>query len=233
MAAESTRSRIIEAAGPIFAEQGFEKATVREICAAAKVNVASINYYFGDKQQLYLETLKYARTKRAERYPVPAWDDETLPEEKLYDMVSTLLRRLVALKSAPWQVQMVMREVMNPSHACEHLVLEYFRPYFELILEIIDELCERPLPDDVRLKLGFSIIGQCLHYRYGRDVIEIIAPAARRGRQFEPEQLADHITQFSLGGIKHWDAQLGARQPGYNSKSTSKKSNSEIRQKRK
>ena len=55
MTDESTRNRILEAAGPVFATKGFRGSTVREICDAAKVNVASINYHFGDKSHLYVE----------------------------------------------------------------------------------------------------------------------------------------------------------------------------------
>ena len=48
-----TRNRIIEHAAALFAERGFEKVTVREICDTASVNVAAVNYHFGDKLELY------------------------------------------------------------------------------------------------------------------------------------------------------------------------------------
>ena len=47
-----TRTAIIEAAGKIFAEEGYLKATVRDICSSAGANLAAVNYYFGDKKGL-------------------------------------------------------------------------------------------------------------------------------------------------------------------------------------
>src|SRR4030065_2496708 len=60
---------ILEVAGEIFAEQGFRKTTVREICKRGKVNLAAINYYFGDKEHLYLACLKYYQSIAAQKIP--------------------------------------------------------------------------------------------------------------------------------------------------------------------
>ena len=49
---EDPRGRILSAAGREFAEKGFEAATIRDICTLASVNVAAVNYYFGDKHRL-------------------------------------------------------------------------------------------------------------------------------------------------------------------------------------
>ena len=57
---DKTRQRLLEAAGEIFAEQGFRQTTVRDICARAGANVAAVNYHFGDKEKLYSEVLRFA-----------------------------------------------------------------------------------------------------------------------------------------------------------------------------
>ena len=55
---DGTRTKLLDAAGHVFADFGFRGATVREICARAGVNIALVNYYFGDKLELYTEVLR-------------------------------------------------------------------------------------------------------------------------------------------------------------------------------
>ena len=71
MPRDDTRQRILAAAGPIFATEGYERATVRDICDAAGVNLASVNYYFGEKERLYIESVKEAHRMRADQVPRP------------------------------------------------------------------------------------------------------------------------------------------------------------------
>lgn len=48
------RAAILEAAERLCGERGLEAVSVREIASVAKVNLASINYYFGSRQNLLL-----------------------------------------------------------------------------------------------------------------------------------------------------------------------------------
>jgi AcrR family transcriptional regulator len=199
---DSTRDRILLEAGPIFARKGFRATTIREICDSANVNLASINYYFGDKQQLYHETVVLARQMRVKQVPQPSWDSATPPEEKLGDFIRMILKRLVAMQSEPWQVRLLMREILQPTEACRHLVEEYFRPFFETLCGVVDEIVGERLPDHKRHQIGFSIIGQCLYYRFSADVTAMIIDEQEHAQHFDRDGLAEHITDFSLGAIE-------------------------------
>jgi len=55
---KSTAQKIIDAAIILFAEKGYAAVSVKELAEAAGVNIASISYYFGGKENLYALALE-------------------------------------------------------------------------------------------------------------------------------------------------------------------------------
>ena len=55
MASDHTRSAILAAAERLYADRGFGDVTLRDIVAAANVNLAAVNYHFGSKDELIAE----------------------------------------------------------------------------------------------------------------------------------------------------------------------------------
>ncbi len=55
MATDRTRTAILNAAERLYAERGFSDVTLRDIVAAAEVNLAAVNYHFGSKDELIAE----------------------------------------------------------------------------------------------------------------------------------------------------------------------------------
>jgi TetR/AcrR family transcriptional regulator, regulator of cefoperazone and chloramphenicol sensitivity len=199
---DATRDRLLMAAGEVFAEKGFEKATVREICQAANVqNIAAVNYYFGDKQRLYIESVKCAHQVQIDRVPLPNWTSDTPPEKKLHDFVETMVTRLTGDSWLPWQEQLMLREVANPTSAVAELVQQFIRPHFEVIQSIIDEFGVTNLSPVQRHQIAFSIVGQCLHYKVARPFITLLV-GSQEMATYTTEQLTNHIYQFSLAAIK-------------------------------
>lgn len=198
---ESARQRILEAAGPIFARKGFQSATVREICKAAGVNVAAVNYYFGDKEHLYIEAVKLARQQRVAQAPLPQWPAGTPVEVKLRDFVRTMLIRMVSWQRAPWQVQLMMREVLQPTSACAEMVREYFQPHLRMLLDVLGEAMPSDVPEHRRYQIAFSVIGQCVFYRVASEVVTLVVGEERLREQYTIDHLADHISRFTLAAL--------------------------------
>jgi AcrR family transcriptional regulator len=74
--AGDTRARLLSAATDLFAEKGFDRATVRDIGERAGVDPALIARYFGGKTELYIQTLR----TRAGVNPLDLLDPQRLSE---------------------------------------------------------------------------------------------------------------------------------------------------------
>ncbi len=209
---DDTRMQILNAAGPIFAQRGFRAATVREICKAAAVNVASVNYYFRDKDGLYLESVRLASQQQVERFPLPERSPDSRAEIRLYDFILTLLTRLLD-NDQPWQTRLMMREVLQPTSACRELVEGHMRPHFEILLQVLSELVPADTRPSQLRQIGFSVVGQCLHYRLASGVIAMLTPEEEHAACFSTEQLAEHIWQFTVAALTG-DGPARWKQPG-------------------
>jgi AcrR family transcriptional regulator len=200
-AGDDPRERILAAAGQEFAERGYEAATVRDICLAAGVNVAAVNYYFGDKRRLYIESVKHAHELRVKQVPLPEWPSDRPPAERLHDFVDNLLERMLGFGQPPWQVRLMLREVLQPTDACRELVEDYMRPHFAMLVSILDDLCAGRLPESELRRIAMSIIGQCFLYRAAGDVVGMLVPPDEIAALHTPARLADHVTRFTLAAL--------------------------------
>jgi AcrR family transcriptional regulator len=196
-----TRERMLSAAGRIFAAKGFKAATVREICQHAGVNVAAVNYYFGDKERLYIESVKRAHALRVERVPIPSWPPGTPPERKLRDFIRTLLIRVLEEPSDQWHGTLMLREMSQPTGACVELVRDYIGPHFALLLGVLDELLPATVAHEQRQLLAFSVVGQCVFHRMAQPVVRLLVGPEEHAK-LGAERLAEHIWRFTLAGLQ-------------------------------
>jgi AcrR family transcriptional regulator len=208
---DSTRERILVAAEEVFAEKGFNQATVREILKRADVgNIAAINYHFGDKERLYVETVKNAHAC-CNAAPFPAWPEGTSPEQKLRDFISTLSERMLKPLRVT-AIKVVIREMVDPTIAFAEVVSEYIEPMAAILRGILSEM----LPDVSQERIfmiGNSIVGQGLFYRQNRPIIERLM-GKEAVDQLTPEILAAHITEFTLAALRGHSARTAAATPG-------------------
>ena len=196
---DETRQRILDAAEDIFAEIGYEAATVRTICERAGVkNIGAVNYYFRGKEILYTETVKNALRTCSQGAPFPEWSKGTLPETKLRDFIRVMMSRMMQSAKIS-SMKLMMREFTQPSSACREAVLQYIQPMANILHGILQELLP-DVPMEKRWMIGFSIVGQCLYYRQDRAVAEILI-GTEAFAQLDVDRVAEHIADFSLTAL--------------------------------
>jgi TetR/AcrR family transcriptional regulator, regulator of cefoperazone and chloramphenicol sensitivity len=201
-AGTDTRSRILEAAGEVFVHSGFRKATIREICGKANVNVAAINYHFRDKETLYRATLNYLKTLTFQRYPLDsAADLSKPPEERLKSFVQSFVFRVFDQGQSSWFVKLVAREYIEPTGAFENLLAETIQPNFNLLSNIVGELLGGDRDDDRTRLCAAGILAQCLLFNHAKRLTlrllrwETVQPG-------DAERIAAHVFDFSLNAIR-------------------------------
>ncbi|MGH9804053.1 MAG: CerR family C-terminal domain-containing protein [Candidatus Acidiferrales bacterium] len=204
--------RLLEAAEKLFAERGFADTSIRDLAEAAGVNVAAVNYYFGDKDRLYLEALRRAlRHQRTSDPPFEAVLEEAR-REGTPAAAARGLRKYIGLymgwlfaeeseKGGPCACALFQREMSSPTPALDVIVEEFIEPKSTVLWGLLQQA--RPELGSDREQLLFhaaSIVGQCLHYRL---VLPVILRLHKKDNfsQEEIRRIAEHIANFTLRGL--------------------------------
>jgi AcrR family transcriptional regulator len=207
--AEETRSKLMLAAGQVFAEVGYQAATTREICARAGANVAAVNYHFGDKLGLYTEMLKGAVVQGENRLVDAALGAMT-PEEALRKFISGMFRKMSEGDRPAWYVKVMTHELAQPTPGLAAVVDNLIRPNAQILCDIVGKIIDRPPLHPQTRMCAHSIIGQVVHYMHARPVIGLLWPEW----QMTPESLdgiSTHIADFSIAALKGIRKRTGAR----------------------
>jgi AcrR family transcriptional regulator len=103
------RERLIEAARQLFARDGFDAASVRDITARARVNLGAITYHFGTKEALYHAVIERFATPIADQ--IEAISVETGPPlERLAKAVRAFMDHIWRHPEMP---RLILRELAS------------------------------------------------------------------------------------------------------------------------
>jgi AcrR family transcriptional regulator len=192
------RRRLLEAASEEFAEKGYESATVRDIVARAHANLNSINYYFGSKQELYLEVMRYQVALSEAAHPLP--EREPAAGDDPAAALRAAVRRLVTFLLDPNSLlpRLYALELVNPSPAFEST--SGGASHQSALSGAVRALLGPDADPRLVARCVRTVYSQCAYFMFVRKVMPRVDP------QFRPdagtiEELTDHITEFSLGGL--------------------------------
>jgi AcrR family transcriptional regulator len=202
LASSETRQRLLEAAGEVFAKRGFRSSTIRKICRRARANLAAVNYHFGDKEHLYAAVVEYAHTRAREKYPLIHGESEARPPaERLGAFIHYFMFSLLDEGVPAWFGKLMAQEMIEPTAALDAVVEKFIRPMSQNLADIVQELLGAAATE-ARVRLcQLSIVGQCLHHRNSKPVIQRLFPLQKYGPE-DIKAIAEHITRFSLGAMQ-------------------------------
>jgi len=199
------RDRLLDAAEELFCEHGFEGASIRDIAAIAKCNIASVNYYFGGKQQLYEEVWR--------RHLIPMRDTRIVSinkamsesdgkpelEDLLKAFADAFIGPLVDEGKAPRLCKLMGREMIDNHLPANMFAQEIVIPTLTAIKTALMKAC--PGLDESKVPfVVFSIIGQLIQVVHVKAMFERSDETALP--KFDLSEAISHIVTFSAAGIR-------------------------------
>lgn len=157
---EETRARIIEAAMRLFAVHGFDGASTRDIAREAGVNAPALQYYFDNKEGVYMACIEYFVERAWAALQDVVVDAETLlarPDvtdaELIEGYLALQMRFATFLYECPetdhWRQFMAReRAGLGPPAAFERIDEGINRRLFALTSALIGRLLGQPATDE-------------------------------------------------------------------------------------
>jgi AcrR family transcriptional regulator len=204
------KTQLLEAATRVFAEKGFRNTTILDICKEAQSNVASVNYYFQSKENLYAEVWHKAFRLALEKYPL---DGGLTPDasaaERLQAVIRSHLHRMLDSGTLGHAGQILLMELSNPTDAIDFVKNDAINPLRTHVRGIIRDLLGQDTTEKQVNFCAMSVIHQCFGIGLKRGKMPLFLASMNKEAVFEA--MVEHITLFSLGGI---NAVKGSGQSG-------------------
>ena len=214
---DPTREKLLGVAGRVFADRGYQAATIREICLRAGANVAAVNYHFGGKLGLYTEVLQESVRAAQIEAVQNALDQNAPPEDILRAVIRARLRGVCRGDLPDWHFRILAHELAQPTPALRQLINKVARPIYKRLLELIGGMIGLPPNDDKTRLCANSVMGQILTYVLAGPLLAGVWAELKMTPE-QVERIADHIADFSLSYLQDFRSKhraiTPARKPG-------------------
>ncbi|MHC4529600.1 MAG: CerR family C-terminal domain-containing protein, partial [Planctomycetota bacterium] len=197
--------RLLDAAEELFCEHGFAGTSVRDLAAAAKCNIAAVNYYFGGKENLYAEVwrrllvrMRQVRLESIEQVMGERGGRPSL-DELLRTFSYAFIGPLLEQDKSGLFMKLWAREMLDQHLPTNMFVEELVTPTMTAMGQALVDVC--PGLDKSKIPLViYSLAGQLAHS------VHVKAMFDRTDKPEVPKldlaELVEHIVKFSAAGIR-------------------------------
>ena len=200
---QGTRQHLLEAAGHVFADKGFERSTAKEICERAGTNTAAVNYYFGGIEALYAAVLDEARSRILSVRAIElAVEGKTGPRAKLQAALDVIVQTLLGPVSSSWVLQIFGRDMVTPSPTTYAEKEKRLLPLARILREFIGDFMGLPEDDPAVARGCLSVMAPiCILIVGDRRMMKLALPSFGLGADDAPA-LARHMVDYALAGLE-------------------------------
>jgi AcrR family transcriptional regulator len=205
---QDTKSRILDAAEALFTRHGFEATSLRQLTAAAGVNLAAVNYHFGSKEELFqavltrrLDPMNQERIDLLARYEREA-DGRPLTCEKILSAMLIPALRLSRDRARGGQdfLRVLGRAYADPAPFIRNFLSAQ---YAEMIARFKDAFLQA-LPHLTRKELTWRlhfVMGALSYTLAGTDSLKLMMEVMS-SEEHDDELLLQRLAPFLAAGLK-------------------------------
>jgi AcrR family transcriptional regulator len=197
----STKERILTAAEALFAQRGFEGASLRQLTAAAGVNLAAVNYHFGSKDHLVEQVFKRRLDQLNARRLAALKQISGQPETTLEDVLAAFIRPALDL-SHDGGGGLFMRVLARAFAEHDDDLRKFLSENYGHVMRQFTGEFARLLPDLSKEELYWRIdlvTGALTHAMSGFGIIQRKSDVSETTHR---EQTAEHLIRFAASGLR-------------------------------
>ncbi|GLQ98877.1 TetR/AcrR family transcriptional regulator [Dyella mobilis] len=197
----STKERILTAAEALFAQRGFEAASLRQLTAAAGVNLAAVNYHFGSKDNLVEEVFKRRLDQLNNRRLAALKQVTAQSETTLEDVLGAFIRPALDL-SHDGGGGLFMRVLARAFAEHDDSLRKFLSDNYGHVMRQFTTEFAKLLPGLSKEELYWRIdlvTGALTHAMSGFGIIQRKSDVSETTHR---EQTAEHLIRFAAAGLR-------------------------------
>jgi AcrR family transcriptional regulator len=197
-----TRAQLIEAAGQVFAELGFDGATGQMVCRRARVHTAAIVYHFDGMVGLYRAVMDEARRRLVTTEALmTAVKAQSQPRRQFEVFLTMIVRAVTSPASQTWAGRLFAREFVTPSTVMSRAQDRDLALRVQLLKSIISALTGLPSDDPRVARSCISTMAPCVMLLLvNRSKLKQVFPEMKVAADSAP-LIARHLVDFALAGL--------------------------------
>lgn len=124
------KNRILQAAKTLFAKQGYEGTTVRQICEAAGVNIALVSYHFGGKEKVFYTLFDTF-------FPTKRLLEQVETSKSPIEVVKSLIREIILFREGEPELTLILQNELTLQSARTREIRTYTYPIWQLMRDML------------------------------------------------------------------------------------------------